>query len=207
MTIRDCSLLVIGLWALASADVGGLMRQGNSLFARGKYDAALGCYQRAEVLEPDATAIHFNIGNTYYRLGKHQEALSELSLSAIDRNPKRKSAALYNIGNVLYRTGRIEDAIASYKLALLANPNDQQAKENLEFCLKKRQEQKDSTGQQQPQQQPQPDQQQPERRPQPQPGMSKDQAEQILQAVENKERKTQKDAHRPRRRQQVEKDW
>lgn len=204
-----CLLALFLLTSPMSADVGGLMRQGNSLFARGRFEEALGCYQRAEVLEPDATAIHFNIGNTYYRLGKYQEALSELSLAAIDRSPERKAAALYNMGNALYRAGRLDEAIASYKLALLANPNDRQAKENLEFCLKKKkeQQQQDSTGQQQPQQQPQPEQKQQERRPQPQSGMSRDQAERILQAVENKERKTQKEAHRPRRRQQVEKDW
>ena len=37
--------------AAYAADVGGLMRQGNSLYSRGKYDEALARYQMAEVLE------------------------------------------------------------------------------------------------------------------------------------------------------------
>jgi len=199
----------LALTTVAVADVASLMRAGNGLFDRGKFDEALGFYQRAEVLEPDATAIHYNLGNTDYKLGKYQEALSELTLASLDRNPKRKADALYNMGNVLYRAGRLNDAINSYKLALLANPNDRQTKENLEFCLKKQREQQpppDSTGANQPQ--PQANQpQQPEPQPQPRSGISQDQAERILQAVENKERETQKEAHRPRRRQQVEKDW
>jgi len=198
---------IVLLAGTATADVSGLMRQGNSLFARGKFEEALGFYQRAEVLEPDATAIHYNLGNALYRLGRHQEAVQELTLAAVERKPRRRADALYNLGNALFRMQRLDDAISAYKLALLANPQDRQAKENLEFCLKQKhqeqeqeQEQPDSSGQSQQQPQPQP-------QPRPQSGMDKDQAERILQAVENKEKQTQKDAQPPRRRREVEQDW
>lgn len=197
--------IVAGLLAgVAAADVGGLMRQGNSLFARGRFEEAVGFYQRAEVLEPDATAIHYNLGNALYRLGRFPEAVQELTLAAVDRNPRRRADAVYNTGNALFRLNRLDDAINAYRLALLANPGDRQAKQNLEFCLKKKQEQQqrpDSSGQRQQQQQEQPQQQQ-----QPQAGMDRDQAERILQAVENREKETRRKARPPRRR-EVEQDW
>uniref|UniRef100_A0A7C4GFG9 Tetratricopeptide repeat protein n=1 Tax=candidate division WOR-3 bacterium TaxID=2052148 RepID=A0A7C4GFG9_UNCW3 len=203
----------IGVWRLAvlctgllagtaGADVGSLMRQGNRMFARGRFEEALGFYQRAEVLEPDATAIHYNLGNALYRLGRFPEAAQELQLAAVDKNPRRRAAAVFNAGNALFRMNRLDDAINAYKLALLANPGDRQAKQNLEFCLKKRQEQQqqpDSSGQNQQQQEQQ-------QQPRPQTGMDKDQAERILQAVQNREKEAQQKAKPPRRR-EVEQDW
>ncbi|MCL6465301.1 MAG: tetratricopeptide repeat protein [candidate division WOR-3 bacterium] len=194
----------------ANGDVPNLLRAGNGLFRRGKYQEALSFYQRAEVLEPDALAIHYNIGNTYYRLGKFDEAIKELSLATVDRNPRKRGNAFYNLGNSFYRMGKLDEAINSYKMALLANPNDRQAKENLEFCLKKKEEMKQAPDSSQgPQQQSGGRQQQQPRAPeyQEQSGMEKDEAERVLQAVENKERQVQKDVRKPRARRQVEKDW
>ncbi len=205
------------LVGVAQADVGALMRAGNSRYRQGKFEEALGFYQRAEVLQPDALKIHYNIGNTLYRLGRYEEALGELSLAAVDRNPARRAQALYNTGNTFYRMGRLDEAINAYKMALLANPQDRQAKENLEFCLKKKAEmekQPDTTRQQmggggeQNRAQTQ--------RPAPAgggkqdkmtTGMDREQAERILQAIESKEKQTQEKARRARSRRQVEKDW
>ncbi len=195
----------------APADLGSLMRAGNSHFRRGKFEEALAFYQRAEVLEPDALAIHYNIGNTLYRLGRYNEALAELTLATVDKNPGRRAHAWYNTGNTFYRMDRLDEAINAYKMALLANPNDRQAKENLEFCLKKkaeRQQQPDATpnqpqtggGEQQKEKQKM-------QQPRPQSGIDRDQAERILKAIENKERETQKQTRRPRAKRQVEKDW
>lgn len=216
--MRNCSvllrlasgLMLIGTASLA-ADVANLLRQGNGLFARGKFDEALGVYQRAEVLRPDDLRIHYNIGNTLFRLNRHEEAISELTLAAVDRNPVRRANAFYNIGNVQYRRNRLDDAINAYRLALLANPNDLQAKQNLEFCLKKRQEQQQNQQQnQQQQQQNEQQQQQNEQQQQPQPRRSeidREQAERILEQIQNQERRTQRNARQEPPRRQVEKDW
>lgn len=203
-------ILQFAMAATAAADVGALMRTGNGLYARGKYDEALSSYQMAEVLEPDVTAIHYNLGNTLFRLGRHQEALQELELVMIDKKPRRRADAMYNIGNVMFKAGQLDAAIKAYSSALVIDPNDRQAKENLEFCLKKKdeqQQQQDSTGQgqqqQQQQQQPQP---QPEMQQERQ-GMSQDQAERVLQAVEDKEKDQQKKQREAGGRRKVEKDW
>jgi tetratricopeptide (TPR) repeat protein len=168
--------------AAHAADVGGLMRQGNGLYSRGKYDEALSRYQMAEVLEPDATAAR------------------ELELVMIDKKPERRANAMYNMGNVAFKAGQLDPAIKAYAGALAINPNDKQAKQNLEFCLKKKQEQQnqpDSSQQKQQQQQQQ----------QPQQGMDKNQAERIVQAVEDKEKEQQKKQRAAGGKKQVEQDW
>jgi Ca-activated chloride channel family protein len=188
--------------AAYAADVGGLLRQGNSLYNRGKYDEALSRYQMAEVLEPDATAIRFNLGNALFRLGRYQEAARELELVLIDKKPERRANAMYNMGNVAFKAGQLDPAIKAYAGALAINPGDKQAKQNLEFCLKKKEEQQnqpDSTQQQQQQEQ--------QQQQQPQQGMDKNQAERIVQAVEDKEKEQQKKQHQAGGKRQVEQDW
>lgn len=191
----------------AKGDVPSLMRAGNGYFRRGKYQEALGFYQRAEVIEPDALAIHYNIGNTYYRLGRFDEAVQELSLVTVDKNPRRRGDAFYNLGNSFYRMGKLDEAINSYRMALLANPKDRQAKENLEFCLRKKAEKEQQRDSTQNQQTPTSGEEKQQPQPKVSSGMEKEQAERILQAIESKERQTQKEAHRPKKRQQVERDW
>jgi Ca-activated chloride channel homolog len=202
-------ILQFALAATAAADVGGLMRQGNGLYNRGKYDEALSRYQMAEVLEPDATAIHFNLGNALFRLGKYQEAARELELVMIDKKPERRANAMYNIGNVAFKAGQLDPAIKAYTGALAINPNDKQAKQNLEFCLKKKQEQQNQpdSSQQKQQQQNQQQQQQQQQQPQPKQGMDKNQAERVVQAVEDKEKEQQKKQRQASGKRKVEQDW
>ena len=186
-----------------AADVGGLMRQGNNLYNHGKQDEALSRYQMAEVLEPDATSIHFNLGNALFRLGRYQDAARELELVMIDKKPERRANAMYNMGNVAFKAGQLDPAIKAYASALAINPNDRQAKQNLEFCLKKKREQQnrpDSSKQNQQQNQQQ-------QQPQPKQGMDKNQAERVVQAVEDKEKEQQKKQRQAGGQRKVEQDW
>lgn len=212
-------LLIFPVSVLTAADVRSLVRRGNSFYHRQRFEEALALYQQAEVLEPDNLGIHYNLGNTYYRLNRHSEAVSELSLATVSRNPKARAQAFYNLGNTLYRLGRLDEALNAYKLALLANPRDRQAKENFEFCLRKKQQQSqqpDSTSrpqsgsgpqQQQPSRQNEPDRQQSQARSQAGGQLDREQAERVLQAVQQKEREAQKQARRVKTQRQVEKDW
>ncbi|MCX7732350.1 MAG: tetratricopeptide repeat protein [candidate division WOR-3 bacterium] len=209
-------LLIFPVSVLTAADARSLVRRGNSFYHRQRFEEALSFYQQAEVLEPDNLGIHYNLGNTYYRLNRHSEAVSELSLATVSRNPRARAQAFYNLGNTLYRLGRLDEALNAYRLALLANPRDRQAKENFEFCLRQQQRhQSDSTAQQQSgqsQQQQQSGQNQPDRQqsqPRSQTGgqMDREQAERVLQAVQQKEREAQKQARRAKTHRQVEKDW
>ena len=176
------------------------MREGGSLERRGKYEEAVRKYQDALVLEPDNVRIHYDLGRALYRMKKHPEAAAEFQLGLLSSARSLKARSLYNIGNCQFRQNGLDAAIASYTQALMLDPNDRQAKQNLEFCWKMKdqpkQQKSDSTGTKPPQKPPPRDQQQ--RQPQPQPAqarkgeISREQAERMLQALQSREREDMK---------------
>jgi Ca-activated chloride channel family protein len=194
----------------AMAGVGAKMRAGNAQMRKGNFQEAHDRYQEALVLEPDNPRIHYNLGRALHKQGKHQEAASEFQLAMLSKNRKLQSRAMYNIGNSAYRQGGLDQAIQAYTMSLLFNPNDLQAKQNLELTLRMKDQQKaqsDSTQQDQDRQQDR--QQQPQPKPQPQKGqMSREEAERVLQALQNREKQDlRKQQERQRRQAKVEKDW
>jgi Ca-activated chloride channel homolog len=215
--MKNKSLIGFLLLSLAInlyADIGSIMRKGNGQYRQEKYEDALKTYQEAQVLEPDNPDIRFNIGSALYKLNKYNEAMPEWQLSLVSKNKKKKATGTYNMGNASFKSGQLEPAINFYKLSLGLNPNDMQAKQNLEFALKvkeemKKQQKQDTSKQkqQQKQQQQQPQMQQ-QPKPQPQKGeMSKEESERILEALKNKEKEAQEQANRAKPKVNVEKDW
>jgi tetratricopeptide (TPR) repeat protein len=107
--------------------------------------------------------------------------------------------ALHNLGNCRLMQKNYEAAVEGYKKALKVNPKDEETRYNLAYALKKLKEQqknenKDKKNQQQQQQQ--------------QPQMSKEQAEQMLKAMQNKEQKLQgKKKKGDGQKVKTEKDW
>jgi Ca-activated chloride channel homolog len=191
-------LALVGCAGPVRADVGARMREGSALERRGKFEEAVRKYQDALVLEPDNVRIHYDLGRALYRMKKYPEAAAEFQLGLLSKARSLKARSLYNIGNCQFRQNGLDAAIASYSQTLMLDPGDRQAKQNLEFCWKMKdqpkQQKRDSTGTQQPQNQPPQDRQQP----QPQPAqarkgeISKEQAERMLQALQGKEREDMK---------------
>jgi len=202
--LRTTSLVAILLIHFGYADVGSSMRRGNHLERKGDYEDALRSYHEALVQEPDDPHIHYNIGRVLYRLQRYDEAISEFQLGLLEQDKEFRSDALYNIGNSEFKKGQLEPAIESYKMSLLADPDDIEAKENLEFCLKikeqmQKQPQSDSTQQQEQQEKPQPQPREDE--------ISKEDAERVLQALQSEEKDNLERSRTPERKEDVDKDW
>ena len=191
-------LALLGFARPARADAGARMREGSSLERQGKYEEAVRKYQDALVLEPDNVRIHYDLGRALYRLKKHPEAAAEFQLGLLSRARRLKARSLYNMGNCQFRQNGLDAAIASYSQALMLDPGDQQAKQNLEYCWKlkeqPKQQKSDSTGAQRPQARPPQEPQQPQRQQaQARKGeISREQAERMLQALQSKEREDMK---------------
>ncbi|PIU83768.1 MAG: hypothetical protein COS68_02255 [Elusimicrobia bacterium CG06_land_8_20_14_3_00_38_11] len=111
--------------------------KGNSAYKKEKYDAALEKYKLAETEKPDLPETMFNLGNVYYKTGNYEDAIKNYEKATYSKDIIFQSKAYYNIGNALYRVGKLPEAIQLYKKALELNPNDKDAKLNIEFVQKK----------------------------------------------------------------------
>jgi len=141
------------------------LRDGNNKYLAGDYDAAKQRYDKiiaeSEKLDEKKEAI-FNSGNALYRMKKFDDAESDYRKIAENAtlDPILRADAFYNIGNGYFTRAKdaqgeqkeplLKDAIKHYKESLKLNPNDLQAKQNLEFAkalLKQEEEKKQGNNQ------------------------------------------------------------
>lgn len=93
---------------------------GRRLAARGRYEEALACYDRALLLKPDVPQWLRNRANALRNLGRFDEA--EGSLRRALRLKPDFAAAHFDLGNALYSLGRTSEAEDSYRSALRLQP-------------------------------------------------------------------------------------
>lgn len=119
------------------------MKQGADSYNKGKYHDSLVHFQQAKAESPDDPKVWFNLASTQYQTGRYDEAARGFEAVALQSNdPKLKQKALYNLGNTAFRRGNLQASADIYRRALDLNPSDLDAKQNLEFVLKKLEEKK-----------------------------------------------------------------
>jgi tetratricopeptide (TPR) repeat protein len=101
--------------------------------------------------EPDALPLlDYNLGTTDYRLGRFDAAVQTLH-AALAGEPKLAERAYYNLGNTYVWQARssidhatkrmaLRGAVSSFEEALVLDPNDRDAKWNLEVALRRLQD-------------------------------------------------------------------
>ena len=109
------------------------MRQAEKSYEREAYDEAIKEFLDAQVERPEDIPLKYNIGNTKYRMREFGEAEEAFWGAANAGGPELKQKAFYNLGNCAYRQGKLEEAVAHYRQALDLDPEDQDARFNLEF--------------------------------------------------------------------------
>lgn len=115
------------------------VKKGNEQFQNKKYQSALEAYRKVQVKNPDAPEVLYDLGTALYKVDAFQESAQDLETAASKtKDPALKARTLYNYGNAQYRLGNFEKAIESYKKALALDPNDKDAKYNLEFLQKQK---------------------------------------------------------------------
>lgn len=188
--------LVFLSWVTALAQPAQkLIREGNSLYGDGKYKEAEIDYRKALNKVPGSAKATYNLGNSLYKQQNYQEsANSYLKLTQDPKNAKL-SQAWHNLGNSYLQTQKYNESIDAYKKALRVNPKDEDTRYNLAYAMAKLQEQKNKNKQdkkdQKQQQQKQQQQQQQQKEQQKQNSkMSKQDAERMLNALNNNEKRT-----------------
>lgn len=116
--------------------------KGNDSYRERKYEEAAKHYRSAEIDRPGSPVAAYNLGTALVTGKNYDEALPKLEEAASKLAGPEQSKALYNIGNGLFGAGKFEEAIGAYKKTLEVNPNDRDAKYNLELALKMLEEQK-----------------------------------------------------------------
>ncbi len=121
------------------------IREGNDLFEKQDFSQAEVEYRKALEAKPNYYKGTFNLGDALYAQENYEESaklFDEIANSQV--SDKEKSAAYYNLGNALLEGKKYEESINAYKNALRKNPDDEQARYNLEYArqmLKQQQQQ------------------------------------------------------------------
>ena len=207
-----------------------LIRQGNNAYADSSFTNAEEHYREALADNQDAFNAAFNLADAIYKQGSYEESSALFQgLTAKAESKTEKAMAYHNLGNSLLQEQKLDESIEAYKNALRNKPSDADTKHNLAFAqrMKQQQEQNKEEEQQQEEQQEQQekeDQQdgnnqnqenepQEEQKPQEEQNpdqISKEEAEKMLDALQQQEKELQEDLQKKKAKGvklKIEKDW
>ena len=191
-------------------------------------DKAIVQYKKAVEYNPSCAIAHYNMGNALLLDGKVQDAMKEYEQAArLEKDSKRLSDVYHNMGVILQSAKQFDKAIECYKQSLRNDPANDETRYNYVLCQRQLKNQqndnnqdqdknKDKDQQQQQKQQQQQDKQDKEKEKEKQQQqhqeqeMSRENAEQMLQAAMQREKDTQEKVRRQQQqssRRQLLKQW
>lgn len=120
------------------------VRRGNRAYERENYTEAEGRYTGAVAKNPASWEGNFNLGDTWFRQGRFEEAEQRFgALGQAPAPPEQWAQAFYNQGNAqvrqyqsTYNKEKLTQALEAYKQSLRLDPNDREAKFNLAYVQK-----------------------------------------------------------------------
>lgn len=124
------------------------LNSGVDKYEEKKYTDAEVDFRKVVESSPKSYEANFNLGNTYYKQGKYDDAIKSYQ-SAFENAKDNESRAkvFHNVGNSLLKSKKIEESVEAYKNALKFNPNDQDTKYNLSYALEMLKKDKDKNKQ------------------------------------------------------------
>ncbi len=138
------ALLCITSFSVQAQSENENIKMGNNAYKKNDYDDALKNYGVAVQKNESNAIAQYNLGNALYKTDKKEDAINAYDkASTTMKLPVEKSNAAYNKGVVLQNDKKLEDCIVNYKNALKLNPNNVDARHNLQIALKKQKEDKD----------------------------------------------------------------
>ena len=199
------------------------LHKGNSAFKAGDMSTAEKAYRQALKANPHSARAAFNLGDVYLNKKDAQNALKFYERAAKQEKSKLvRAMAYHNMGYIHHIAKEYDRAINYYKDALRNNPKDDDTRYNLVLCQKQKKQEgqqkqnenkndkqgnKEKNEQQDKQQSPQNERK--EQNKQPNSGISKENAEQLLNLSRQNEQQTRRkveNAQQPRGK-QLDKNW
>ena len=224
MALGICCLFLASIPMSSSAqNENTLIRSGNRLYKQKLVDSSMRKYEAAVKKAPENPTANYNLGNAQFRKNNFAEAAKSYDASvAHSTDDSSRERGLYNKGVAMAKQQKLDESIDAWKNALRLNAGDEEARENLQKALMMRQQQqqqqknkdqKDKKDQKKDQEQKdkqdKKDQQQ-QQQPKPQPSrLTKQQVEQLLKALQQKENEIQDKMNQNKAKvpNQPEKDW
>ena len=209
-----------------------LIRKGNALYRADKHQEAQVDYLKAYRADSTDARVQYNLATSMfpqdYKLVQKERcdtmAMMFERAAQAETNPLRKAKAYHNEGVAYQGVKDFGKAIEAYKNALRCNPNDDESRYNLVLCQRQlknqgggnnnqqqdKQDKQDKQQQQQQQDKQEKQKKQDQQQQQQEPPMSKENAEQLLNAAMQREKETQKrmkEAQQQPQRRRIEKNW
>ena len=121
----------------AQQETDKIIQKGNDFYRQNQFDKAEAAYNEAlEADKGENTTADFNRANAMTRQGKLTEATKALDKVIMNSNKAElKGKSYYNQGVMLSGQKRLEESIEAYKNSLRQNPDDKEARENLQKAL------------------------------------------------------------------------
>lgn len=127
-------LLGFAIFAHAQTDR-VLIRDGNRMFRKQNYSGAEVQYRKALVKNAENGQAIYNLGCALMMQNKDSAAVIQFQTAAkLEKNKQRLAAIYHNIGVVCQNHKMYDDAIKAYQQALRNNPNDDETRYNLALC-------------------------------------------------------------------------
>jgi len=197
-------LLMLTLGVSAQVDR-SLVRNGNHAYRNKQWKVAETAYRKALAANSNNSQAAYNLGCALMQLKQDSAALASfLASGKMETNKIRAAKSFHNIGVIFQAHQDYAKAIDAYKMALRKNPDDNQTRYNLALCQKllknqpnknkddnKKQKQKKEKQKKEQKEQEQKNKEQDKQQQQKdQQKMSKDNAEQLLNAAIQQEKAT-----------------
>ena len=136
-TVLMCLLALAGIGCTSTAAT--LVRDGNETFAEEDWVSSLEAYEQAKQEAPDLAEPRYNAGNAYYRQEEYASAQQDIQDALRTAEADLTGQASFNLGNALFQSEAFEPAVEAYKETLRLDPDDRDAKHNLELALQQEQ--------------------------------------------------------------------
>jgi tetratricopeptide (TPR) repeat protein len=119
------------------AQTGYRQHLADNTYDKGDLSTAIELYRNLLDKNPNDPVLNYNIGNALYRMQQYEQALPFYQRALANTDDERlRSDIQYNMANCLYKSQKLQESIDGYKRVLRKNPSDEDARFNLEYALK-----------------------------------------------------------------------
>ena len=143
------ALMLVSAGAFAQKTDRDYLRSGNKLYTDSLFVKAEVDYRKALDVNPKSTDAMFNLGNSLLMQQKAKEAMEQFEAAARLEKDKSKLAEIYhNMGVILQSSKQLPQCIEAYKESLRNNPADNETRYNLVLAQKQLKDQQQQQQQQ-----------------------------------------------------------